>query len=166
MMGGPPAAYSGKQQQPPSKNDDEDSKKDSEEESDDDDCNRLGYTWNIKIERNAEGEKVMVDDKVNLVFKQTLGRGSYCKVVRAVGYYDDGEVIPYAIKVYKKAELRKQVNQVVNVAKDKMGGLGMRKLYDQIQEEVQTWGTLLHDNIVKAFIWYEDDKHSKMYLMI
>ena len=51
-------------------------------------------------------------------------------------------------------------------------GLGIRKLYDQIIDEVEFWGKLKHDNIVKAFIWYQDrnpdqyERHEKMYLML
>ena len=46
--------------------------------------------------------------------------------------------------------------------------MGIRKLYDQVKDECEFWGTLKHDNVVKAFIWYEDytKKHDKMYLML
>jgi len=42
-------------------------------------------------------------------------------------------------------------------------------IYDQIQNEVTFWGSLKHDNVCKAFIWFEHedtDGHDKMYLML
>ena len=54
-----------------------------------------------------------------------------------------------------------------------MSNLGIRKLKDQVIDEVEFWGKLKHDNIVKVFIWYEDYKthenpnpHDRMYLMM
>ena len=74
---------------------------------------------------------MLIDEDVELTFKETVGRGGYCKVIRAEGFYtNDHELIPYAVKVYKRATLRVQVNAAVNVGKNRHAGLGMRKLYD------------------------------------
>lgn len=40
---------------------------------------------------------------------------------------------------------------------------------DQVKDEIESWGRLKHDNIIKVFIWYEDfseNPHNKMYLMM
>ena len=51
----------------------------------------------------------MSDDGLGwLSFGDKIGAGAFCKVIKAMGRYDDtGETIPYAIKVYKKSILNK-----------------------------------------------------------
>ena len=97
-----------------------------------------------------------------LTFREEIGRGNFCTVIKANGYYEaSDETVPYAIKVYKSATL----NGMVQSAQ----GLGIRRLKDQVMDEVEFWGKLKHDNIVKVFIWHEDyseQPHDRMYLMM
>jgi hypothetical protein len=48
-----------------------------------------------------------------LTLKEKLGEGAFCKVRAAIGTYDLGdgetEVVPYAVKVYKKNSLKGSV---------------------------------------------------------
>ena len=110
-----------------------------------------------------------------LTLEGKIGSGAFCDVIRANGYYEStDETVPYALKVYKTATLNQTVNnaQASNL-NDAMSNLGIRKLKDQVIDEVEFWGKLKHDNIVKVFIWYEDYKtqenpnpHDRMYLMM
>ena len=97
-----------------------------------------------------------------LTFENEIGRGAFCTVIKANGYYEaTDETVPYALKVFKTSTL----NGMVQAAQ----GLGIRRLKDQVIDEVEFWGKLKHDNIVKVFIWYEDysvEPHDKMYLMM
>ena len=83
-------------------------------------------------------------------------------MIKAIGHYNDtNEDIPYALKVYSKVKLNMTVPDAT--------GLGLRKLRDQVEDEVMFWGKLKHDNVVKVFIWYEDTApkgHDKSYLMM
>ena len=48
-------------------------------------------------------------------------------------------------------------------------GLGIRRLKDQVMDEVEFWGKLKHDNIVKVFVWHEnysEEPLDRMYLMM
>jgi len=45
--------------------------------------------------------------------------------------------------------------QASNLADNKTS-LGIRRLKDQVIDEIEFWGKLKHDNVVKVFIWYED----------
>ena len=136
----------------------EEDKKNEDEEEDDPNQHRLEYEA-ISITKNAAGKKVLNDF---LTFDDEIGRGAFCTVIKSNGYYESSdETVPYALKVYKTATL----NVMVQAAQ----GLGLRKLKDQVKDEVEFWGKLKHDNIVKAFIWYEDysaEPHDKMYLML
>ena len=97
-----------------------------------------------------------------MTFENEIGRGAFCSVIKANGYYAaSDETVPYALKVYKSATL----SGMVQAAQ----GLGIRRLKDQVMDEVEFWGKLKHDNIVKVFIWHEDyspEPHDRMYLMM
>jgi len=59
----------------------------------------------IKMTLNEDGSK-----KLNnfLTLGKKLGAGAFCKVIKAMGYYEDTqETIPYALKVYEKSTLNK-----------------------------------------------------------
>ena len=74
----------------------------------------------ITITRNDQGKKVLNDF---LTFGDEIGRGNFCTVIKANGYYEaTDETVPYAIKVYKSATL----NGMVQSAQ----GLGIRRLKD------------------------------------
>ena len=67
-----------------------------------------------------------------LTLGDKIGAGAFCKVVKAMGHYDDtGETIPYALKVYKKSTLNKPCEnaQASNIGSKKKQ-LGIRKLKD------------------------------------
>lgn len=121
------------------------------------------------MKKTEDGRKILNDF---LTFEQKIGEGAFCEVYKAVGYYvDSDEYVPYALKEFKMADLNKIVNnaQASNLDRDSKKSLGIRKLYDQVSDECKFWGTLKHDNVVKAFTWYEDltDKqYHKMYLML
>ena len=136
----------------------EEEKKGEDVEEDDPNAHKLEYE-DIEITENAEGKKVL---NGFLTFESEIGRGAFCSVIKTNGYYEaSDETVPYALKIYKTTTL----NGMVQAAQ----GLGIRKLKDQVIDEVEFWGKLKHDNIVKAFIWYEDysaEPHNKMYLML
>ena len=105
-----------------------------------------------------------------LTFGSKIGEGAFCKVIKAMGVYPDGETIPYAVKVYDKSTLNKPCeNAQASSLQNKRNQLGIRKLKHQVEDEVTFWGKLKHDNIVKAFVWFEDEEpkgHNKSYLMM
>ena len=89
------------------------------QEEDDPNAHRLEYEG-IEITRNAAGKKVLNDF---LTLESEIGRGAFCTVIKANGYYESSdETVPYALKVYKTATL----NGMVQAAQ----GLGIRKLKD------------------------------------
>ena len=137
-----------------------------EEEDSDPNVHRLEYE-SITMKKTPDGKKILNDF---LTFEEKIGEGAFCRVLRAIGYYPaSNEYVPYAMKEFRMSTLNQTVNnaQASNLD-DCITNLGIRKLYDQVSDECKFWGTLKHDNVVKAFIWYEDytKKHDKMYLML
>ena len=125
-----------------------------EEEEEDPNAHRLEYEG-ITVTKNAKGQRVLNDF---LTIGTELGRGAFCKVVGATGYYEDtDETVPYALKEFKINTLNQTVTnaQASNLADNKTS-LGIRRLKDQVIDEIEFWGKLKHDNVVKVFIWYED----------
>jgi hypothetical protein len=60
---------------------------------------------NFTVEKDSAGNKVLKnEDYIQLEFKETLGKGRFCKVKKAIGGYPkfDEWNIPYAIKVFSK----------------------------------------------------------------
>ena len=129
---------------------------------------RLDYE-DIVISTNDEGKKVINDF---LTLEEIVGAGAFCKVRKANGYYKEtNDTIPYALKIYKKSTLNQTVNnsQASNL-QDAKTILGIRRLRDQMEDEIKIWGNFKHDNVIKSFIWMEDfrpkNPHDCMYLMM
>lgn len=121
-----------------------------EEQKDDPNVHRLDYEG-IEVTKNAEGKTVLNDF---LTIEETLGAGSFCKVVKAIGYYKNSdEYVPYALKKYKVSSLNKPVmdgqQSSLSIGSS---SLKIKTLRKQVEDEVAIWGTLKHDNVVKAFI--------------
>ena len=58
-----------------------------------------------------------------LTFENEIGRGAFCSVIKANGYYEaTDETVPYALKVYRTATLQGMVQSAQ--------GLGIRRLKD------------------------------------
>ena len=120
------------------------------------------------MKKTADGKKILNDF---LTFEEKIGEGAFCEVYKAVGYFaDTDEYVPYAMKEFKMADLNRIVN---NAQASNLDGSGrnrsIRKLYDQVSDECKFWGKLKHDNVVKAFTWYEDlseKQYHKMYLQL
>ena len=93
-----------------------------------------------------------------ITVKEEIGQGAFCKVRKAIGVYETGEVVNYALKIYKKSELRHIVP-----SPDPTSLQVMRQI-DLVRKELSLWGRLDHKNIVKIFRLYEDEKEDKMYV--
>ena len=130
------------------------------------------YYDTIRMTKNSEGKKVL-----NEIFtiENKIGSGGFCDVLRCNGYFEEtDETVPYALKEYRTATLNQTVtNAQASNLTDAMSNLGIRKMKDQVIDEVEFWGKLKHDNIVKVFTWYEDYKtpenlnpYDRMYLMM
>ena len=107
------------------------------------------------VAKNAKVQRVIYD---HLTIGTELGFVAFCKVVGATGYYEDtDETVPYVLKEFKIKTLNQTVTnaQASNLADNKTS-LGIRRLKDQVIDEIEFWGKLKHDNVVKVFIWYED----------
>lgn len=106
--GGPVSALAAAPVQAPAAQQNEESKADGEGENSDDQYenpsgHNLGFD-EIRISENEEGQKVLNEF---LTFGSKIGEGAFCKVIKAMGVYPDGETIPYAVKVYDKSTLNK-----------------------------------------------------------
>ena len=125
-----------------------------EEAEEDPNAHRLEYEG-ITVTKNAKVQRVIYDF---LTIDTELGFVAFCKVVGATGYYEDtDETVPYVLKEFKIKTLNQTVTnaQASNLADNKTS-LGIRRLKDQVIDEIEFWGKLKHDNVVKVFIWYED----------
>ena len=122
------------------------------------------------MSENKDGKKVLNDF---LTIEEKVGKGQFCTVYRANGYYaDTDETIPYALKAFRTQTLNGMCpnTQISNLGEgENANSLGMTTHYKMIMNEVKFWGKLKHDNVCKAFVWFEDYKpngHDKMYLML
>ena len=66
----------------------------------------------LQIEKNSDGLDVICSPnfpELSLTLHETVGRGNFCKVKRAIGVYNfegsEPEIVPYAVKVYEKSRL-------------------------------------------------------------
>lgn len=106
-----------------------------------------------------------------LTLRNTLGSGAYCSVKDAEGYYPGYEdTLPYAVKVYKKNQLKGFVNNTnplfnVDGTVDS-SSLGMVSMLDALKKETQIWGKLDHPNVVKVFMLYDTPDADNMYLLM
>ena len=61
----------------------------SEEKGDGDDEHNIDFETDIKLDKNEHGEKVLKFTGGQLTFKETIGKGGFCQVIKAIGEYDD-----------------------------------------------------------------------------
>ena len=96
----------------------------------------------------------------------TIGKGAFCKVKKAVGTFDedDGTSVeePFAIKIYNKQNLRSHVSAFHGAE----GLLQMKTMLDQVYNEVRIWEKLDDKNVVKIFELFDDVDHHNMYLVM
>lgn len=123
------------------------------QEDEDDPVKEMEYS-ELVLGENENGEKVIKLDWMDLVVNsQELGRGAFCQVKKATGYYGEdlnNEVVPYAVKVYNRSMLNKEVQCA------EVGNLGLCREYDRLKNvELKLWGKVKHPNIVTAFTFYE-----------
>ena len=102
--------------------------------------------------------------ELSLTLHETVGKVNFCKVKRAIGVYNfegsEPEIVPYAVKVYEKSSLQK------DVASPEMHCLKLVKEIDLVMNEMRLWGKANHQNVIKVFTLYESSEEDKMYLMM
>ena len=80
--------------------------KDEETKEEDPNAHKLEYD-SVTMTRNEQGKKVLNNF---LTFENEIGRGNFCTVIKANGYYEaSDETVPYAIKVFRSATLNGMV---------------------------------------------------------
>ena len=67
---------------------DEEQKSEEKVEGGDDEHN-IDFETDIKLDKNEHGEKVLKFTGGQLTFKETIGQGGFCQVIKAIGEYDD-----------------------------------------------------------------------------
>ena len=79
-----------------------------EEKKDDEVVDPSAHSLNyegIEVKENGEGKTVLNDF---LTFEEKVGKGQFCSVYKANGYYKDtDETIPYAMKAFKTMNLKR-----------------------------------------------------------
>ena len=101
----------------------------------------------------------MLDDYIKI--GEIVGRGSTCKVMKALAIYDDdNDIDEIALKVYNKKSL------TMKFAKSEIKEhLGCTQL-DLIKREITIWQQLEHENIIKIFKLYDKITENEMYLVM
>jgi serine/threonine protein kinase len=114
----------------------------------------------IVMETLPDGKKKLINnDYIELVFQETLGKGRFCKVKKALGAYPKfGEKdIPYAIKIFNKQQLKSTPFYK------------MEKLTNMLaksDDEITLQGKFDHPNVCKTFIAFDHGEHADGFIYL
>lgn len=114
-------------------------------------------THNIKRFSSDQGIKSMN----NYRMQKVLGEGAFGKVKLAVKEILGFEKT-FAIKIYKKAQLRKKKSFV----KDKDGKMSFKDALQAVSREIAVMKKLDHPNVVRLHEVLDDDEKDKLYLVL